>query len=145
MSGQSVSIEVIDDLEKLRANNRLLNELSFHEKCIKLLENYRNSLNSFCNNCKCYQNIKNKSISSDLESQYKSIFNKNVKQVQCLQNELNIEKNQNNIKVINQKTKLKYKKLKTINSDLSEESFRSISDMRENKNLDKIYCDSSEA
>ncbi len=51
----------INDLfvELKNENKRLLNELLFAQKLIKLFESYRNYLNVFHNNCNCDQNIEN--------------------------------------------------------------------------------------
>jgi len=98
---QKLSQVFINDLfdELKEENNRLLNQLLFAQKCIKLFENYRNFLNSFCNNCKCDQNIRNKLTFNDLENQYKSVFNN---QINLKFEEVVIEKNNN--KIINNTT-----------------------------------------
>jgi hypothetical protein len=78
MNEKSVKIEINDLFDELKEQNKtLLNELSFHEKCVQLLQSYRNCLNSFHNNCICDQNIKNESIFNDLQIKYNYIFNRN--------------------------------------------------------------------
>jgi hypothetical protein len=68
-------LEINDLFDELREENkRLLTQLLFAQKCIKLLESYRNCFNSFQINNKCNQNILNKSLLNDLENQYKSLF-----------------------------------------------------------------------
>jgi hypothetical protein len=86
----------INDLfvELKNENKRLLNELLFAQKLIKLFENYRNYLNVFHNNCKCDQNIENKSIFNDLENEYKCVFDeKKLIQINEEINKQNIDNN----------------------------------------------------
>jgi hypothetical protein len=67
-------LEINDLFDELREENkRLLTQLLFAQKCIKLLESYRNCLNCFQNN-KCNENILNKSLLNDLENEYKTVF-----------------------------------------------------------------------
>jgi hypothetical protein len=64
-------------IELREENKRLSNELLFAQKCIQLLEKYRNCLKSFDNNCNCDQNISNKNTFNLLENEYKIFFNNN--------------------------------------------------------------------
>ena len=87
---------IINDLfvELKEENNRLLNELLLTQKCVHLLEKYRNCLISFSNNCKCHQNINNKNIINLLENEYKSVFNNNEKQSENnIKSSENVKKN----------------------------------------------------
>jgi hypothetical protein len=68
-------------IELKEENKRLSNELLFAQKCIQLLEKYRNCLKSFNNNCNCDQNINNKNKFNLLENEYKVVFNNNNKQI----------------------------------------------------------------
>jgi hypothetical protein len=97
---------------------RLLNELSFHEKCVQLLESYRNCLNTFYNNCICDQNIRNKSIFNDLENKYNSVFNRNKGFVEKINDKSN-EKIVNNLSESQKSIQTKNEsKVMTINNNL---------------------------
>jgi hypothetical protein len=77
MNENSIDFESMNSLlvELKKENNKLLTQLIFAQKCVKLLENYRNYFIKFCNNCKCDQNIGNKLVLKELEIDYKNIFN----------------------------------------------------------------------
>jgi hypothetical protein len=106
-------------------NKRLLNELSFHEKCVQLLQSYRNCLNSFYNNCICDQNIENKSIFYDLENKYNSVFNRNKGFVEEINDKINDKSNEKTEEIVNNLSESQKSiqtqnesKVMTINSDL---------------------------
>jgi hypothetical protein len=95
MCEKSVKIEINDLFDELKEQNkRLLNELSFHEKCVQLLQSYRNCLNSFNTDCNCDQNIKNKFILNDLEIKYNSVFNRNKGFVEEINDKMNDKSNE---------------------------------------------------
>jgi len=104
MNEKSVKIEINDLFDELKEQNKiLLNELSFHEKCVQLLQSYRNCLNSFHNNCICDQNIKNKSIFNDLQIKYNYIFNRNKGFVEQINDDfINNESEENEYKIIDE-------------------------------------------
>jgi hypothetical protein len=104
MRKKSVKIEINDLFDELKKENkRLLNELSFHEKCVQLLQSYRNCLNTFYNNCICDQNIKNKSIFNDLQIKYNYIFNRNKGFVEQINDDfINNESEENEYKIIDE-------------------------------------------
>jgi hypothetical protein len=96
--------DIFDELKQ--QNNRLKNELLLAQKCVHLLEKYRNCLISFSNNCKCNENINNKLVFHSLEkdfNEYQSlrtiedIIECNEKTFNC---DLNEEKNRNKRKQI---------------------------------------------
>ena len=73
-SSTKLTIEVNDLFDELRQENRrLLRELSFAEKCIKLLERFRSNLKSFNNNCKCDETLEYKLNFNELETTFKFI------------------------------------------------------------------------
>jgi hypothetical protein len=80
MNENSIDFESMNSslVELKKENKKLLTQLTFAQKCVKLLENYRNYLIKFCNNCKCDQNIGNKLVLKELEIDYKNIFNSNL-------------------------------------------------------------------
>jgi hypothetical protein len=80
MNENSIDFESMNSssVELKKENKKLLTQLIFAQKCVKLLENYRNYFIKFCNNCKCDQNIGNKLVLKELEIDYKNIFNSNL-------------------------------------------------------------------
>jgi hypothetical protein len=107
MRKKSVKLEINDLFDDLKEQNKtLLNELSFLEKCVQLLQSYRNCLNTFYNNCICDQNIKNKFISNDLEIKYNSVFNRNKGFVEEFNDDFinyeSIESEENEYKIIDE-------------------------------------------
>jgi hypothetical protein len=88
-------ISINDILDELKEENkRLSNELLFAQKCIKLLEKYRNCLKSFNNNCNCDQNINNKLFFKNLEKEFEYVFNsskvlENNKNIKAIDNKVN--------------------------------------------------------
>jgi hypothetical protein len=136
----------INDLfdELINENKRLFNELLFAQKCIKLLEKYRNYLNNIYINCKCDQNIENKLNFNDLEIEYKCVFD----------NELKLEINEEiNNKFINnfnnnnkdnelidnnsdKKPKINYKKKRIVNNNLNEKK-RSLKSDKSDESYDQ--------
>jgi hypothetical protein len=135
MSQLNIEKIEINDLfhELINENKRLLNELLFAQKCIKLLEKYRNNLNNICINCKCDQNFENKLNFNDLEIEYKSVFDNKLKLE--INEEINnqfinsFNNNNNNSNKDNElidtnsdkKPKINCKKKKIINNKYSEE------------------------
>jgi hypothetical protein len=80
MSETFSTLELIDFYVELREENeRLVNQLLFAQKCMKLFENYRNLLNDFSNDCKCDENFEIKLKLYDLEKQYKSLVKEDIK------------------------------------------------------------------
>jgi hypothetical protein len=126
MCEKSVKIEINDLFDELKEQNkRLLNELSFHEKCVQLLQSYRNCLNSFNTDCNCDQNIKNKFILNDLEIKYNSVFNRNkgfVEEINDRNRDKSNEKTEEIVNNLSERQKLfqtkNGTKVMTINNDL---------------------------
>ncbi len=81
MNAKSSGLLVSDLFEELREkNNTLLSQLLFAKQLNHILENYRNLLKVFCNNCKCDENIIIKNNLNNLENDYKNVFNSNEKE-----------------------------------------------------------------
>ncbi len=88
----SIKISVNDLFSELKEeNNRLLDELLYAKKCVKLLENYRNFIKNFLNRCECNLKIDNKIKLIELENEFELIFNNN-KRTQ-INNQLIVDKN----------------------------------------------------
>jgi hypothetical protein len=118
-----VKLEINDLFDELKEQNKtLLNELSFHEKCVQLLQSYRNCLNSFYNNCICDQNIRNKFIANDLQIKYNSVFNRNkgfVEEIIDKNKDKSNEKTVNNLSESQKSIQTQNEsKVMTINNDL---------------------------
>jgi hypothetical protein len=75
MSEEKTALLEIKDLfnEMKDENNRLLSQLLLAQKCIKVLESYRNYLIFLSNSCECDKHLKIKSKFNDLEIDYKLI------------------------------------------------------------------------
>ncbi len=75
METKTFSLRVNDLFEELKdENKRLLKELLFAERKIKVLEKFRNHLNNFRIYC-CNENIVNKLNFEDLENEYQLVSN----------------------------------------------------------------------
>jgi hypothetical protein len=83
----------------LREENKTILELTLiADKFLLLLQDFRNCLNEFQINCKCDQNIKNKSKFNELQNEFKCVFdeyNQNKYQIDE-QLDQNIEKREKN-------------------------------------------------
>jgi len=90
---KKIKLTVNDLFDELREeNDRLLSQLIDAEKCIKLLDKYRNYLNTVC---KCNENIENQLTLNDLENQYKSLpIHKNQFKTELSQQVIDINLNQ---------------------------------------------------
>ena len=111
IESNEVILEVKDLFEELKdENNRLLNELKLTENLFNLFENYRKLLIEFTINCKCIQNIESNQVFSELELQYKRVFNEFNNRIEVKSRpELrpilqSINKNQRKCKTNNNKT-----------------------------------------
>jgi hypothetical protein len=89
----SIKISVNDLFNELKEeNNRLLDELLYAKKCVKLLENYRNFAKNFLNKCECNLKIDNKIKLIELENEFQLIFNNNKQ----INNQLIVDQNNDN-------------------------------------------------
>jgi hypothetical protein len=93
-------------------NDKLLKQTLFTDKCIDLLDKYRNQFIYFTNICKCVQNYKNKLIINDLENDFKYILNERQKTNQNLNNKTFVQN-------INESNDFNYK---TINNNINRNS-----------------------
>ena len=80
MEAKDAAIELKDFMECLRdENNKLLNQLCFAQKCMKLFEDYRKCLIGFANSCVCEHNYDNQMVFNRLEHNYKLIVDEDMK------------------------------------------------------------------
>jgi hypothetical protein len=88
----------IEKKDLLEENNTILKLTLISDKFLLLLQDFRNCLNDFQINCKCDQNIKNKSKFNELQNEFKCVFdeyNQNKYQIDE-QLDQNIEKREKN-------------------------------------------------
>ena len=95
MEDKSAAIELNDVMECLKdQNNKLLNQLSFAQKCMKLFEDYRKCLIGFASECVCEDNVDNQITFNRLELNYKLIVDEDMKNSAIFpQKTINIEFN----------------------------------------------------
>jgi hypothetical protein len=127
-------------IELREENKRLSNELLFAQKCIQLLEKYRNCLKSFDNNCNCDQNISNKNTFNLLENEYKIFFNKIIETIdenESHLNEVSVNSGINQIFIRNNKV-FNYKSFQINKNNINSKTKQNIVIKRLNNNNNKI-------
>ena len=91
--------DIFDELKQ--QNNRLKNELLLAQKCVHLLEKYRNCLMHFSLHCKCDENINNKLVFHLLEkdlNEYQSL--RTIEDIiECNDNTFNCDLNEEKIEI----------------------------------------------
>jgi hypothetical protein len=100
-------------------NDKLLKQTLLTDKCIELLDKYRNEFIYFTNVCKCAQNYKNKLIVNDLENEFKYILNERQSKTN---QELSRNQNINNktfVQNINESIDLNYTTINNINNNIN--------------------------
>ena len=137
MDEKSSAIEIKDFIDCLRdENNRLLDQLSFAQKCMKLFEDYRKCLIGFANSCLCDQNFDNQMEFNRLEKNYISVVEEDMRMSAIFaDNNIKIGFTRDDQKVsqtnddINQVMDQNEDKLKTIESNVVkvEQSFGNLS------------------
>jgi len=75
MSEKTLILKINDKLFAIKQeNSNISTDVTFQQKCINLLNSYRNYYKEVTNNCKCDEKIGNQLKLNDLENQYRSVF-----------------------------------------------------------------------